>query len=916
MILNLFPDARFEATIKRSRPVSREGIFVYAVLKEGGYATFFTNGGMVRGEVHSSNGVFAVRSDRASHMRIEQLKPAPLHPVDHGTYHREQNEALQDWHQRTTTVGQTALSSDGQAETVDYGPDETVDVLVAYTPAAEADEGGRAQIEMTIISDVENTNQALANSGLDHRQIRLVAMERIEHDLSEIDAAHALAYPKGLTDLDPTGVLDEVFELQHRYGADMVHLFAAGTYLIDNRGCGASAISTLFDKLRAQSICSSSSEREKTGIASEGCVATLEKHLWARTSYSHSAIYCASRIFTHELGHNFGLLHDRYAERAWLSLLGPIRFPVRPYGFGYVNQNFDHPACHRTLMAYPDQCIDNGKTNVVTELLFANADLELGSEENGFDPAGVTGNEWTVELDGPVDASRALDDTWDLAANLLSKTESGHDVPFLPAAEDDRRQGFVRVVNHSAVAGTVTIEAFDDGGQAYEPVSLTINADETVHFNSDDLELGTHEGLSAGVGEGAGDWRLKLTSPLEIEVLAYVRTPDGFLTSMHDLMPASGPGRRAAFFNPGSNENQVSLLRLVNDYHLEADVLVTATDDSGTKGGRVRVVIPPNAARTFTSKELEQGSSEFEGAFGDGTGKWRLSVESVWTDWHWYWNPPETLMRVMAMSLLESPTGHLANLSTVPRNDYEGTHRLPLFPAKSTAGRQGFARVVNRTNEAAEASILAYDDEGTRYGPVTLSLGAGKTVHFNSADLESGNPAKGLSGGIGSGKGEWRLELSSASKLEVLAYVRTDDGFVTTMHEAAPSQATSHRAAVFNPGSNVNQASSLRLVNPGDEDVEVTITGIDGNGESPGGEVRITIPPQASRMLTAHELEVGGSGLEGALGDGAGKWQLEIEAKRDIFAMSLLESATGHLTNLSTAPVRGVGPWPPRAREK
>ena len=35
------------------------------------------------------------------------------------------------------------------------------------------------------------------------------------------------------------------------------------------------------------------------------------------------------------------------------------------------------------------------------------------------------------------------------------------------------------------------------------------------------------------------------------------------------------------------------------------------------------------------------------------------------------------------------------------------------------------------------------------------------------------------------------------------------------------------------------------------------------------------------------------------LGDGKGKWRLFIEADQDIQAMSLLESPTGHVTNLS-----------------
>jgi len=262
----------------------------------------------------------------------------------------------------------------------------------------------------------------------------------------------------------------------------------------------------------------------------------------------------------------------------------------------------------------------------------------------------------------------------------------------MPATGDDRRQGFVRVVNHTPDAGEVTIEAFDDAGTVYGPITLSLDADETAHFNSDDLELGNAaKGLSAGVGTGEGDWRLRLTSLLEIEVLAYIRTDDGFLTSMHDLMPASGAGRRAPFFNPGSNENQFSMLRLVNDFGEEVEVLVTGIDDDGVEG-EVRITVPPNAARTFTAKELEEGGEGFEGSFGDGTGKWRLHAENVArAD-----NPgSDKEVRVMAMSLLESPTGHLTNLSTVPRNHYQGTHAVPLFPSKTAQARQGFARIVN-----------------------------------------------------------------------------------------------------------------------------------------------------------------------------------------------------------------------------
>ena len=56
--------------------------------------------------------------------------------------------------------------------------------------------------------------------------------------------------------------------------------------------------------------------------------------------------------------------------------------------------------------------------------------------------------------------------------------------------------------------------------------------------------------------------------------------------------------------------------------------------------------------------------------------------------------------------------------------------------------------MVNLTEEPAEVSVLAYDDIGSEYGPAILSLDANETAHFNSDDLEDGNSAKGLSGGV------------------------------------------------------------------------------------------------------------------------------------------------------------------------
>ena len=480
----------------------------------------------------------------------------------------------------------------------------------------------------------------------------------------------------------------------------------------------------------------------------------------------------------------------------------------------------------------------------------------------------------------------------------------GYRVGRFPAAsrwtQENGYQGFVRVINRSDDDGEVRIDAWDDAGEHAGAVALAIEAHETKHFNSEDLEEGNAgKGLSGGIGSGEGDWRLELSGGLDIEVLGYIRTTDGFLTAMHDVAPSGEAGHEVVTFNPGRNDKQVSRLRVVNPGAEDAEVRIEGIDDDGKSShGAVEFTLALGASRTLGARELESGEAQgVSGALGTGEGKWRLLVTSK--------------QPIEVMSLLYSPTGHLTNLSTVPDNAEAGadgaetTHGVGLFPSASDAlGRQGFVRVVNRSESDGEVRIDAWDKEGTPYGPVTLAIGAGETKHFNSGDLEMGNAGKGLKGATGSGKGDWRLELTSTLELQVPAYIRTEDGFLTAMHDVAPSTESGYRVVTFNPGKNADQVSRLRLVNPGDETAEVTIEGVDDKGASPGGAVVFSLAAGASRTLTAKELESGeAEGLSGALGTGTGKWRLTVTADRPIEVMSLLSSPTGHLTNLST--VRG-----------
>ena len=246
----------------------------------------------------------------------------------------------------------------------------------------------------------------------------------------------------------------------------------------------------------------------------------------------------------------------------------------------------------------------------------------------------------------------------------------------------------------------------------------------------------------------------------------------------------------------------------------------------------------------------------------------------------------------------------------------ERARLVPLFPSASDAVREGFVRVINRSEAGGEVAIAAIDDTGLRVETPVLSLNANETVHFNSGDLEQGNASKGLTGGTGAGTGDWRLELSSDLDIEVLAYIRTEDGFLTAMHDMVERGATGHRVALFNPGRNRNQKSLLRLINPGTEQAGVTISGIDDAGTASDATVGISLPAGGATTISAAALEseadrngqdengAGFSGVDGALGPGTGKWQLMVTADHPVLVMSLLMSPTGHLTNLSTAPYR------------
>ena len=484
-----------------------------------------------------------------------------------------------------------------------------------------------------------------------------------------------------------------------------------------------------------------------------------------------------------------------------------------------------------------------------------------------------------------------------LAAQMLCAET--HKVPLFLAAGDSSLRSVVRVINLSDEAGPVTVTAFTDGGVEWEGTSFRIEGNAVFAFNSDDLEYGDPDKGLTGIGTGDGDWHLTLDSELPLTVSTYARSADGLLTEMNRTVPRDPDGiHRVMTFNPRTAMRRVSQLRLVNPHDKPVTVTVKGIDDMGADSdGSVTVTLAANEARTLTAGQLE------DRGLGDGAGKWRLFVTAT---------EPITVM-----NLMRTISGHLANLSSAPEAEMEddlhgfgsadtGTV-IPLFTSADSF-RQSFARIINRSDAPGTVIVEVTDDSGTVRGQFRLPIGARQERSFTSDDLENGNRGRGIPA-IGGGTGAWRLTVRGVRTgllptpienllpldLQVLAYLRTQDGFFNTLHDLV-YDVGNHQVPVFNPAWDTQRESALRVISTVNRVTTVTVRGYDDAGTEGDAPVTFTLRPNEATILTSRQLESTG------LGDGTAKWRLVVSADNPVGVMNLMRTPTGHLTNISYLP--------------
>ncbi len=247
-----------------------------------------------------------------------------------------------------------------------------IDVLVLYTPAAAAYAGGEASMRAKVERLFGETNTAFRNSGVSARvggwarEVSYLESQDVEIDLDRLQGS-----------LD--GYLDDVHSMRSDLGADLVHLLVAFTPTLSLDG-GLTC-----------------------GIANTNLRPSLA---FGVTLFYYQCDY----TFTHELGHNLGLRHDRYVHFTY----GSSRPAHVPYAHGYSNAETFSPVaggqCWRTVMAYDKHCFD-----VPGGRGFYNPVLRFSSpyrrHPSSGEPLGVLGEVETYSVYGPADAARALERT-------------------------------------------------------------------------------------------------------------------------------------------------------------------------------------------------------------------------------------------------------------------------------------------------------------------------------------------------------------------------------------------------------------------------------------------------------------------------------------------------------------------------
>ena len=329
----------------------------------------------------------------------------------------------------------------------------------------------------------------------------------------------------------------------------------------------------------------------------------------------------------------------------------------------------------------------------------------------------------------------------------------------------------------------MTIAGTDGDGQAGESaVTLRIPARAACTLSAPVLESGAwgDTGPAAGcgtlagaLGDGAGKWRLMVTSDQPLAVMSLLASAAGHLTNLSSVPARAEAGEhRLALLLPADDPSSQGFVRLVNRDTRAGTVRIRAFDDTGEEYPTQTLTLGAGFGVGFSAADLEEGHETLGlTGTGDGVGSWRLALEPAPAD-----------LDLQALSLVRNPgSSGLAALHDTAPGSPEAGYEVAFFNPASNRGLPSRLRLVNRAESPAAVTIAGTDADGQAgESAVTLRIPARAACTLSAPVLESGawgdsGPAAGceaLSGALGDGAGKWRLMVTSDQPLAVMSLLR------------------------------------------------------------------------------------------------------------------------------------------------
>jgi hypothetical protein len=336
--LELFPDVFVVGVFERFDPHPTGVTWVGHVENVAGSSvTLAYSDGLMTGSVVMPSGAFQIRP------APEDVRAANRQPAGEVHLISQINQAALPREAEPIDPGISAAAMASVKDVVMADTAGTIDVMIVYTPIAQAAAGGPAGMTNLINIGISETNTTYAKSGVLHR-VRLVHSALVNYTETSSFSTNLNNLRVGLSGLG--GVL----ALRDQHRADLVMMLVHPT---------------------APDAC---------GIA---YVMNSVTPAFESAGYSVTDTSCVTPGLTvaHEWGHNMGAHHDWYVSQSLL-----------PYTYSHGFANTKVGQRWRTVMSYNDVCVVQG-FNCTRLLSWANPDNRL----NPFCAAGTfacAGNLW------------------------------------------------------------------------------------------------------------------------------------------------------------------------------------------------------------------------------------------------------------------------------------------------------------------------------------------------------------------------------------------------------------------------------------------------------------------------------------------------------------------------------------------